>query len=263
MKPLYLDGIGAPLYIKLQGTALRVQKKESADRLFPLRRVSRIISSGQVSWDTQAMLACADKGITVTFLCRTGRVRARFLGNASHRSGLPQRMLDLLSQPDWQPHYLQWQSAMEQSAANNTRRVLELNDPNFRSLSKINRFVHRKVEARVEASVVKQAESSLYGLLLADSNAFLTEIGIDHRFQPARGLCPDLAADFAAIAFWDLRLKFIQPFMANPRRAAHRLKIKTIPRERIVIFYQQHSRETERYLTGLSLNLYRWVIELH
>jgi hypothetical protein len=263
MKPLYLDGIGAPLHVMLERTALRVRKKESADQLFPLRRISRIISSGQVGWDTQAMLACADKGITVTFLSRTGRVRARFLGNTSRRSGLPQRMLDLLSQPDWQPHYLQWQSAMEQSAANNTRKVLGLNDPNFRNLSKINRFVHRKVAARVEESEIKQTESSLYGLLLADSNAFLTEIGIDHRFQPARGLCPDLAADFAAIAFWDLRLKLIQPFMENPRRAPHRHKIKTIPRERIVVFYQQHSRETEKYLTGLSLNLYRWIIELN
>jgi len=65
-------------------------------------------------------VACSDKGITVTFLNRAGRVRARFLGNASRRSGLPQRMLDLLSQPDWQPRYLQWQSAMEQSAANHT-----------------------------------------------------------------------------------------------------------------------------------------------
>ncbi len=263
MKPLYLDGIGTPLCVKLQGTALRVLKKESADRLFPLRRISRIISSGQVEWDIQAMLACSDKGITVTFLGRTGRVRARFLGNASRRSGLPQRMLDLLSQPDWQPRYLQWQSAMEQSAANHTRKELDLNDPSFRSLSKINRFVHRKVSARVEASEIKQAESSLYGLLLADSNAFLTEIGIDHRFQPARGLCPDLAADFAAIAFWDLRLKFIQPFMGNLQRAVHRHRIRTVPRERIVHFYQQHSRDTERYLTGLSLNLYRWIIELN
>jgi len=100
MKPLYLDG-AQPLAVTLDGPALRVGQRGCADRRFPLRRVSRVVNSGRVSWDTRALLACADKGITICFLARDGGTRARWTGRTTERSGLAQRWNDFLDRPDW------------------------------------------------------------------------------------------------------------------------------------------------------------------
>ena len=66
-KPLYLHG-HQPLAVALDGPALRVTQAESADRLFPLERLSRVVASGEVAWSTEALLACADHGVPVSFL---------------------------------------------------------------------------------------------------------------------------------------------------------------------------------------------------
>jgi len=58
LKPLYLHG-PPTLEVVLDGPALRVQTESTAPRLFPLRRLSRVIVSGDVMWELPALLACA------------------------------------------------------------------------------------------------------------------------------------------------------------------------------------------------------------
>lgn len=84
MKPLYLHG-HQPLAVTLDGPALRVSSEGSADRLFPLQRLSRIVVSGEVDWTTEALLACADQAIPISFLLRGGGLRARVLGRPRAR----------------------------------------------------------------------------------------------------------------------------------------------------------------------------------
>lgn len=104
MKPLYLNG-RTGMRVSLDGPALQVAVPERAATLYPLQRISRVITSGPVTWSTEALLVCAERGITVTFLHRDGTTRAYLFGESPVREGLLSRLRDLLDRPDWQERY--------------------------------------------------------------------------------------------------------------------------------------------------------------
>lgn len=56
LKPLYLDGTQA-LTVHLDGPALKVTGSDRCPGRYPLRRLSRVIVSGRVEWDTPALVA--------------------------------------------------------------------------------------------------------------------------------------------------------------------------------------------------------------
>jgi len=84
MRPLYIEGREG-LQIGWESPALQVTVPDLAEQWFPLQRVSRIVVTGKVQWQTEALLACAEQGISVTFLDESGDVSARWLG-AGRRS---------------------------------------------------------------------------------------------------------------------------------------------------------------------------------
>ena len=105
-KPLYLDGARS-LLVALDGPALRIGAEGTADRRVPLQRVSRVVVWGDVSWNTDALLACADAGIAVCFL-RNGLARARLLGRTSAIDSFASLWSDFLDRPDWRDRYAGW-----------------------------------------------------------------------------------------------------------------------------------------------------------
>ena len=115
MKPLYLAGVET-LHVALDGPALRVSKPNASDRRFPLRRVSRVVVSGRVSWSTDALLACADEGIVVCFLKGDGSPRGRWIGRPSKRCEFTQRWQNFLDRPDYRELYAQWRSNIRRRA---------------------------------------------------------------------------------------------------------------------------------------------------
>ena len=105
-KPLYLDG-GRPMCVALDGRALRIRTDRTADRRAPLPRISRVIVWGDVSWSTDALLACADAGISVSFVRGNG-IRARLLGRTSRVDDFAGLWSDFLDRPDWRTHFADW-----------------------------------------------------------------------------------------------------------------------------------------------------------
>lgn len=109
MRPLYLD-VQEPTDVTLDGPALRVSTVRCCARHFPVARVSRVVVTGPVSWSTEALLACADEGITITFLTRGGRLRGRWLGSTSRRSEFEQRCCDFTDRPDRADLHQRWRT---------------------------------------------------------------------------------------------------------------------------------------------------------
>lgn len=127
MRPLYING--APgCRVVLDEPALRVSLADKADQLFPISRVSRVVCKGVVEWSMSALLACADAGIAVLFLEKNGELRARWLGRASERQALTQRLVDLLARADGPALYENWTLSMEKMAARSFARRIGLID---------------------------------------------------------------------------------------------------------------------------------------
>jgi hypothetical protein len=81
-----------------------------------LRRLSRIVSSCHVDWRTDALLACAGQGVTVSFLDGEGDVVARCIGKVSAHESLQERLAAFLLRDDCMGLYAQWLAAMENMA---------------------------------------------------------------------------------------------------------------------------------------------------
>ncbi len=81
-KPLYLQG-QSEMAVELDGRSLRVLQVERAALLYPLMRLARVLSKGEVRWSCEALLACAAASVPVVFLDREGNVRGYLFGPAS------------------------------------------------------------------------------------------------------------------------------------------------------------------------------------
>jgi len=71
MKPLYLHG-AAVSGIRLEHDALRIVTEHRADTWFPLKRISRIILSGDIQLSSKVLAACLSENIPVVVAGQQG-----------------------------------------------------------------------------------------------------------------------------------------------------------------------------------------------
>ncbi len=115
MKPLYLGAI-AQLKVELDGPALCVSSPVQARALYPLRRLSRIITNHTVQWSMKALMACAQRGIPVTFVNRRGDVLGYLFGHVeTHQRLFFKNIYDLLIDMPDQRIYHRWRLDMDRS----------------------------------------------------------------------------------------------------------------------------------------------------
>ncbi len=106
-RPLYL----APLpdtRVTLDGPALCVSREEEAPRLFPLARFSRVVTATVIDWTSEALLACAECGISIVFMDEQGAVTARLTGRPGFADDLSRRLDDFLLLPQSAGMYRWW-----------------------------------------------------------------------------------------------------------------------------------------------------------
>lgn len=186
MKPLYLDGSGAQR-VSLDGPALKVQRPHSAAVRFPLARISRVVVSGEVTWSTAAMLACADAGIVVCFLRADGRPRARWIGRPTSRSTFSQHWRDFLDSPDWEERYGDWRTNLRRHAIRFCAMRLGVRHGLVRDLPSM------VASDASEPAPFKSAKSHLYGLAYARALDELATLGLGSGDPFLRTVAPDLA----------------------------------------------------------------------
>lgn len=197
MRPLYIDG-SPGCRVVLDQPALRVCLPEKADQLFPLTRVSRVVCKGVVEWSMPALLACADSGITVLFLERNGKVRARWLGHGNARQSLTQRLVDLLARADGPALYENWYLSMEKLAARSFARRLGFGD--WREISVVQL---RKQLALALAETGRRRANLLQSLLHAELLAWLADADLGSDDEALLDDKLDLAGDFSKLLLWD------------------------------------------------------------
>lgn len=186
MKPLYINGTGAR-NVCLDGPALKVQQLHAAELRFPLARISRIVVSGEVSWSTDALLACADAGIVVCFLRADGRPRARWIGKPTSRSTFTQHWRDFLDRPDWEEQYGNWRTNLRRHAMRFCAMRLGMPRNRTRNLPSM------AVADANDAAPCRSAKSHLYGLAYARGLNELAALGFGSSDPSLRLVAPDLA----------------------------------------------------------------------
>lgn len=252
MRPLYIHGV-AGTQVSLEEPALTVSMPGKADQLFPLARVSRVVVSGSVDWRTEALLACAANGITITFIDNEGGLLARCLGKDGERQAMLQRLADLLGKADGLKLYGDWYQAMQRMAVQSTARRLLKNKQIAVTASELSDFFITQREGLLLAPL-EPVYRQLHGLLLADVLAILHQQGLDASSELLQEKWLNLPADFTELLFWDWQI----PLLLWLEDQA------TVPNhEQCVAFYQERAERTARLCQGLLNKLHRWLIELY
>ncbi len=209
-KPLYLYA-KEPVSVRMDGPALLVAGPGAGcEKRFPFCRISRIVISGQVSWSTEALLACANEGINVTFLSESGSARAYVLGVPSDRSSFVQHWRDFLDRPDNQRLYCEWRSNMRRRAIRFC--ALRMGFSDARSKGDPRKLL---MGQDVTKKVAKQFKSKIRGLAQAMALEELTKLGFGATEDHIRLLISDLVT----VVQWGVHPDLIEWQSTNRKRS--------------------------------------------
>ena len=162
--------------VTLDGPALRVYVQGKSVQRFPLCRISRVIVSGNAGWSTKALLACADEGITISFLMRDGCIRARWIGKATDRNQFLQRWNDFLDRPDCVSIYRQWRTSLNRRAIRICAwRMGWSPRSDTRTMSQA---ITEATQSVAEETLVEHMISLLNGLIQARTTQEITRLGL-------------------------------------------------------------------------------------
>lgn len=260
-RPLYLDARKSTR-VSLDGPALRILVSGQAERSVPLRRLSRIVTNARAEFTTGALLACADRGITLVFLADDGEVRARVLGTPGERQELRQRLLDLMARPDWRALYSDWLYAVERQTVNGVRRKL-------RAPETIG--MPRPLRAWVDTQAARLSDADT----AATTRRWFGELGfawmLHHGQQLGLGAqsellqdgWPDLTGDLAALFEWELEPVRLEWLWRRYRwHARNRARLLPATRRDMVRLFERNGTRLAKAGRALTNRLHYWLVEL-
>ncbi|HXH04219.1 MAG TPA: CRISPR-associated endonuclease Cas1 [Candidatus Competibacteraceae bacterium] len=254
MKPLYLQGRPG-LAVTLEEPALSVHAPGRAPRLYPLARVSRVIASGPVQWSTEALMACAERGITVSFLHTDGRVRAYLLGETTGRAALYQRLRDLLDRPDWPALYADWYRAMDSLGRRALLKRLGLDPLIALPAPRLLRQLAGLKACHANPRVLDFIERRLDGLCRALAVELLAAAGIGAERAATLDARLDLPGDLARLLGWDLHLPLLAWLERQPAA-------RPVADAALVALFESRIRRLRRIGRYLVQRLYVWLLDL-
>ena len=247
MRPLYIDGVPG-CRVVLDEPALRIVVPESADQLFPLSRISRVVCKGVVEWSMSALLACADAGINLLFLHKNGEVRARWLGTGSERQSLTQRLVDLLSRADGKQRYDNWYLSMQKLAARSFARRLGMSEWREVSINELKRLVAMNL-----SSEGQYRANLLVGLLHSELLVLLSESGFCSDDEALLSTELDLAADLSKLLLWDFYPPLLEADKPDNEKAMVAMAVLYQQREdRLYLLFRSTISKLQQFLLAVS-----------
>lgn len=252
MKPLYLHA-DRPLAVSLDGPALRISRTGCADQRFPLQRISRVMVSGNASWSTSALLACADEGINICFLNADGMPRARWIGRATTRSDLAQRWQDFLDRPDWQDRYIEWRIAVSRRAVRFC--AWRMGWSPTRDPRTMHQVICDATRVVVDAAELSAIRSRLRGLAHTRALEELAKMELSAKDTSAAHLLPDLVT----VIQWGLRPELIRRLGRRKRARSSDHGESRFGSRIAAVFFERHSQLVDFHLRDILGRLHRYL----
>jgi hypothetical protein len=192
MTTLYLDAVSVPVRVHLDGPALRVAREGAADDRFPLRRLSRVLVRGPVSFEGESLVACLAAGVGLAFVDGAGARLGTCLPAAVPRDVTVFLLQDATEAGVAVGALDAWCRAEERRAVIGAVTALALRVPDLRR-----RTVERHVAARLDAVVPALGESLVMraaALVDAALATFLVREGLGWSWQGGRDPALDVRA---------------------------------------------------------------------
>lgn len=258
-RPLYIAP-GGDTQILLDGPALSIQRGERAEQLFPLRRLSRIHCAEDTSWSTEALLACAKRGITILFVAETGTVVARLLGRPGSHDHLSHRLGEFLLLPQAMGLYEHWRQTYERRVAGWAGSRLGL-APSEREPVRCRAGLQELAAHYAGDAQEVRTRQWLRGIALGWMQAHLQELGLGATSELGQSGAPPLARDLTGLLYWYLepaRMGWLKRRWLAAQRQGAALRPPT--HAEVVRLFEAHPTRVVAHGLEITSNLHRWLI---
>lgn len=263
MRPLYLSAED-PMHVRLDGPALSVIRSGRARQIFPIQRLSRVIVSGDAYFETGALLACTDAGVSITFLQKDGALRARLIGSSSGRDDLLQMLRDVSERSDWSERYGDWCCAMERRHILPVIKFLKLDLRVGREPVKLLACVDHIASMLADADAAMLISRRLRSLLGGHVTEVFGRVKLLGADLPGPGQPVDLHRDLMRILSWDLQAMRIGWLRRRQRwQEKHKCRPTPIRESQIVRLYEDRSGRMDQEIRTTLLYLHKLLRELY
>jgi len=258
-RPLYIAP-GGDTQILLDGPALSIQRGERTEQLFPLRRLSRIHCAEDTCWSTEALLACAKRGITILFLSETGTVEARLLGRPGAQDYLSQRLIEFLLLPQALGMYEHWRQSYERRVAAWTGTRLGF-APGLREPVRCRASLQALASHYAGEQQELRTRQWLRGIALGWMQAHLQNLGLGASSELAQSGAPPLVRDLTGLLYWYLepaRIGWLKRRWLAAQRTGMALEPPT--HAQVVRLFEAHPTRVATHGREITNHLHRWLI---
>ncbi len=261
-RPLHVEPKGEAR-ILLDGPALCIERAGRRATSIPLRRISRIHLPVNVDITSDAILACAERGIVLVIHDLQEFPVARIIGRASERTQLHQRLFDLTDRPDWRDRYRDWRRSMEQRICAILRKRLEAPWRLRNRPDEMRTWIQRRATIAAGPRDADRTRRIFRQLSLAWMQTRLLAHGIDAENEIWLAGPPDLPRDLGELLadrLETLRLGWLEGRAAAARRKGE--AVHSIPRQAIVAKFEKRQARVERLGDDIINRLHRWLVEM-
>lgn len=262
-RPLYL----APkrsARLRVEGPSIRIQQAGGKPSNIPLRLISRICMNTKVSFDSDFILACAERGIILLIEDETGEPLARLLGRATQQSLWLQRLLDFTARPDWKERYQDWCYAQQRRIAGVVVKRVAAPAYLARYPDHLQDWIDNTASQLAGEHVAQRAEQKLQQVTYVWMLLRLQMDGLDASSEALRAETPYLTLDLSRLLarrLQPVRLKMLQKrheWQVRMQSPARPLEDKTL-----LEIYEKASPRMERLGQDLINKLHRWLVEMN
>ncbi|WP_462331193.1 CRISPR-associated endonuclease Cas1 [Thiohalocapsa halophila] len=258
-RPLYIAA-GSDTRVRLDRRALSVQREARAEQLFPLQRIARVHSSTLVQWSTEALLACAERGISVIFVSDDGDIAARLLPRPGARDELLHRFQDLMLLPHGLDRYHRWlgisRARIAYWACSRLGAPDAARDPrNGRA------WIEHQAQQYAGRRGGERTRQWLRSLAYQWTAAHLNHLGFGRNNELGHAGEPSLARDLAELLMWYLEPPRIGWLRRRFDAARHRAEPLRLPRhaDTVRLFESRAARVGKRG-RDITNSLHRWLV---
>ncbi|PJA24167.1 MAG: hypothetical protein COX57_09910 [Alphaproteobacteria bacterium CG_4_10_14_0_2_um_filter_63_37] len=203
---LYLGGEGTPLKVSRREGALVVSCPGAAERWFPLGRVACLhIAGGTVTLESDALLACLERGIAVVFQGSGGHELGMTVPMGRPGQRLGDNLEFLRSRPDAAPLLADWLAAAERQTILATCRTLGHIPPDLRP-QRVQRWLLEQLPIPIQTRVVHARRAFVHWMALEIATLWGQE-GLDPRLlTPLRHGDGGVGAALTRLIAWDFEV---------------------------------------------------------
>ncbi|WP_295544439.1 CRISPR-associated endonuclease Cas1 [uncultured Thiohalocapsa sp.] len=257
--PLYIAA-GSDTRVRLDRRALSVQREARAEQLFPLQRIARVHSSTLVQWSTEALLACAERGISVVFVHDDGDIAARLLPRPGARDELLHRLQDLMLLPHGLDRYTHWLGMTRARIAHWACSRLGAPD-GARDPRNGRAWIEHQAQQYAGGRGAERTRQWLRSLAYQWTAAHLAQLGFGRNTELGQAGEPSLARDLSELLMWYLEPPRIGWLHRRFDAARHRGEPLRLPRhaDTVRLFESRAARVSKRG-RDITNSLHRWLV---